>query len=202
MRGAGNAYLTQFVNTSVDVARCEARSEASPGPCRLVPNTPGRYRAPAQVRETVGRTHTTQIGAWVRGKGRVVWNTSNDDMLDIVPEQISYAVGDTAHYLVQNPYPGARALVTIERYGVLKQWVKTLDVTIFRIGPPRVILPPGTPRKAPPEQTPLSALARLTILMLGTFFVLRTTVPPPSAFPATPPAIDWNPRWDATPPRT
>ena len=27
----------------------------------------------------------------------------------------------------QNPYPGARALVTIERYGVLKQWVQTLQ---------------------------------------------------------------------------
>ena len=127
VRGAGNAYLTQFVNTWVDVARCESRSEAFPGPCRFVPETPGRYRATAQIRDTVGRTHTTQIGAWVRGKGRVVWNTSNDDMLDIVPEQTGYAVGDTARYLVQNPYPGARALVTIERYGVLEQWVETLD---------------------------------------------------------------------------
>ena len=127
VRGAGNAYLTQFVNTWVDVARCEARSEATPGECRFLPETPGRYRATARIQDTSGRTHTTSTGAWVTGKGRVVWNTSNDDRLDIVPEQTRHAVGDTARYLIQNPYPGARALVTIERYGVLKQWVETLD---------------------------------------------------------------------------
>ncbi len=127
VRGAGNAYLTQFVNTWVDVASCEARSEAMPGACSFVPETPGRYRATARIEDTSGRTHTTRIGAWVAGKGRVVWNTSNDDTLDIVPEQIRHAVGDTARYLIQNPYPGARALVTIERYGVLKQWVQTLE---------------------------------------------------------------------------
>ena len=127
VRGAGNAYLTQFVNTWVDVARCESRSEAVPGVCAFVPETPGRYRATARIRDTAGRTHTTSIGAWVTGKGRVVWNTSNDDRLDIVPEQTRLAVGETARYLIQNPYPGARALVTIERYGVLKQWVQTLQ---------------------------------------------------------------------------
>ena len=127
VRGAGNAYLTQFVNTWVDVARCEARSNATPGECRFVPETPGRYRATARIQDTSGRTHTTRTGAWVTGKGRVVWNTSNDDRLAIVPEQTRHAVGDTARYLIQNPYPGARALVTIERYGVLKQWVEALD---------------------------------------------------------------------------
>lgn len=126
VRGAGNAYLTQFVNTWVDVARCEANSQATPGVCSFVPETPGRYRATARVRDTAGRTHTTRIRAWVTGKGRVVWNTSNDDSLEIVPERTRLAVGDTARYLVQNPYPGARALVTIERYGVLRQWVQTL----------------------------------------------------------------------------
>lgn len=127
VRGAGNAYLTQFVNTWVDVARCEALSEASPGTCSFVPGAPGRYRATALIRDTSGGTHSTRISAWVTGKGHVVWNTSNDDSLQIVPEQTRHAVGDTARYLIQNPYPGARALVTIERYGVLKQWVETLD---------------------------------------------------------------------------
>ena len=127
VRGAGTAYLTQFVNTWVDVAHCDARSEATPGPCRFVPETPGRYRATARIQDTAGRAHITRIGAWVRGKGHVVWNTSNDDRLDIVPEQTRYAVGDTARYLIQNPYPGARALVTIERYGVIRQWVENLD---------------------------------------------------------------------------
>ena len=44
-----------------------------------------------------------------------------------MPEKGRYEIGDTARYLVQNPYPGASALVTIERYGILKQWVQTLE---------------------------------------------------------------------------
>ena len=36
-------------------------------------------------------------------------------------------MGDTARYLVKNPFPGAQALVTIERYGVLQSRVQTLE---------------------------------------------------------------------------
>ena len=43
------------------------------------------------------------------------------------PSKRNTTIGDTARYLLKNPYPGARALVTIERYGTLKQWVQTLD---------------------------------------------------------------------------
>src|SRR5690606_29912802 len=90
-------------------------------------------------------------------------HAGNDDALEIVPEQAEYAIGDTARYLVQNPYPGARALVTIERFGVLEQWVETLDgstpVVEFEVKPdympgfylsvlvisPRVDAPPPEP---------------------------------------------------------
>ena len=39
----------------------------------------------------------------------------------------NYQVGDTARVLVQNPFPGAQALITIERFGVIKSWVKKLS---------------------------------------------------------------------------
>ena len=32
-------------------------------------------------------------------------------------EQSRWKVGDTARYLIKNPFPGAKALVTVERYG-------------------------------------------------------------------------------------
>lgn len=125
VKGAGNAYLTEFVNEWVEVASCQRVSAATPGDCEFIPGMPGRYRARARIADTQGRAHATEIGAWVIGKGQVVWNTDNDDQLEIVPEQTTYRIGDTARYLIQNPYPGARALVTVERYGVLKQWTET-----------------------------------------------------------------------------
>ena len=47
--------------------------------------------------------------------------------LKSLPKNRSYRVGDTARYLVKNPFPGARALITVERYGVLQSWLQTLD---------------------------------------------------------------------------
>src|SRR5690606_35472371 len=64
---------------------------------------------------------------WVTGPGRVVWRSDNDDTLEIVPETTELAVGDTARYLIKNPYPGAYALITVERYGVLEQRVERLE---------------------------------------------------------------------------
>ena len=127
VKGAGNAYLTEFIQDWVDAGSCAGRSAAAALTCEFVPAEPGSYRLTATIRDTRGRPHTTTLGTWVAGKGAVVWSGGNDDALEIVPEKPAYEVGDTARYLLKNPYPGARALVTIERYGVLKQWVETLD---------------------------------------------------------------------------
>jgi alpha-2-macroglobulin len=127
VKGAGNAYLTQFISEWVPAGSCDGVSADAPLACGFVPSLPGSYRATAIVTDTRGRAHKTTIDTWVAGAGHVVWRHANDDALEIVPEKSVYAVGETARYLVKNPYPGARALVTIERYGVLDQWVQTLE---------------------------------------------------------------------------
>ena len=127
VRGAGTAYLTEFVDEWLTAGDCAGVSQDTPVDCTFTPSEPGSYRLTATVRDTRDRPHTTVLGTWVVGKGQLVWRSGNDDALEIVPERTSYEIGDTARYLVKNPYPGAQALVTIERYGILKQWVETLD---------------------------------------------------------------------------
>ncbi len=56
----------------------------------------------------------------------MVWESEANNSLRIIPEKKEYNVGETARFLVQNPFPGAKALVTVERYGVMKSWVETL----------------------------------------------------------------------------
>lgn len=51
----------------------------------------------------------------------------NSNTLTIIPEKQELKTGDKARYLVQNPFPGCKALITVERYGVLKSWVKTFN---------------------------------------------------------------------------
>jgi uncharacterized protein YfaS (alpha-2-macroglobulin family) len=127
VRGAGNAYLTQFVDEWVAAGTCNGVPATAPLACSFVPDAPGSYRATATIEDTAGRAHTTTLDLWVAGAGQVVWRDANDDALEIVPEKSTYAIGETARYLIKNPYPGARALVTVERYGTLAHWVQTLE---------------------------------------------------------------------------
>ena len=127
VKGAGNAYLTEFIDEWLAAGSCSGRSTEEPLTCTFTPTAPGSYRLTASAQDTEGRAHSSVLHTWVAGTGQIVWRDGNDDALEIVPEQAEYAIGDTARYLLKNPYPGARALVTIERYGTLKQWVQTLD---------------------------------------------------------------------------
>ena len=124
VKGAGNAYLPHYVRTWLEVSTCTLVSEATPGACTFTPPTPGTYKITASIADTQGRGHSTTIRRWVSGVGEVLWETSPDHNLNIFPEQKVYKIGDTARYLVQNPFPGAQALVTIERLGVQRSWLE------------------------------------------------------------------------------
>ncbi len=128
VKGAGNAYLNEFVSKWVKVDVCEGESQKIAASCKFTPKDAGYYRVTAKISDTKGNAHSTDVNMYVTGLGRVLWDDSSDDSaLTIVPEKPTYKVGDKARYLVKNPYPGAKALVTIERYGVIDSFVQTLE---------------------------------------------------------------------------
>lgn len=127
VKGAGNAYLTEFTNQWVSASSCTGDSQNASSACEFTPKESGYYRAIAKIKDTKGNDHSTEISIYVTGGGYVLWNESNDYSLEIVPEKPTYKVGDKARYLIKNPYPGAKALVTIERYGVMDHFVQTLE---------------------------------------------------------------------------
>jgi alpha-2-macroglobulin len=127
VKGAGNAYLTSYDEEWVDRGSCKVTSGKSAQKCTFTPSSAGLYSIQASVTDTKARVHTTELCTWVTGKGRVVWQEPADMSLSVVPEKETYHVGDRARYLVRNPYPGARALISIERLGVIKSWVQVLN---------------------------------------------------------------------------
>jgi alpha-2-macroglobulin len=127
VKGAGNAYLTEYHTTWEAAGSCKGISADAPLTCEFTPAKAGVYRATAKIKDTKGQDHATTMSTYAVGNDFVVWNDENDTGLTIVPESTSYKVGDMARYLVKNPYPGAKALITIERYGVIDQFVQTFD---------------------------------------------------------------------------
>ena len=127
VKGAGNAYLTHYTHQWVEVGQCALTSGPEAVPCAFTPQDPGSHRITATIQDTRKRDHSTEFHRWVVGKGRVVWQQRPDNSLEIIAEKARHRVGDQARYLVKNPFPGARALITVERYGVLQSWLQTLE---------------------------------------------------------------------------
>jgi len=127
IKDAGNAYVTNYVDEWKVESTCKGTSETQPLSCQFTPAQAGSYRVTAKIKDTQGNIDSTQTSLWVVGKNYVLWNDQSDTYLPIVPEKKTYQVGDTARYLIKNPYPGAKALITIERYGVMDRFVQTLD---------------------------------------------------------------------------
>jgi alpha-2-macroglobulin len=127
VKGAGDAYLTSYEPQWLADGACAGTSGKDPQACTFTPSRPGLYSIKAAITDARGRPHTTELCVWVTGKGRVLWEEPADMSLSVVPEKESYQVGDHARYLVKNPFPGAKALITVERFGVIKHWVQVLS---------------------------------------------------------------------------
>ena len=127
VKSAGNAYKTEYVDTWKPAGKCEGTPMDNYSLCEFIPDDPGSYRLTATISDTLGKIHRSQIRIWVVGKGRVVWHESENGSLEIIPEKENYKIGETAKYLIKNPFPGAQALISIERYGVIKHWTQKLE---------------------------------------------------------------------------
>lgn len=126
VKSAGNAYLTKYIHEWKPVATCALVSEVEAVACRFTPDRAGEYRLRAKIQDTQNKEVSSEISSYALGKGRVLWEESPGDLLPIRVEEDSLRVGDTVRLFVKNPFPGAKALVTIERYGVIKSWTTTL----------------------------------------------------------------------------
>jgi uncharacterized protein YfaS (alpha-2-macroglobulin family) len=127
VKEAGNAYVKRFTHSWESQASCQAISSRQPVRCDFTPQGPGSYRITAKIADTLDRESAAQLHRWATGKGQVLWEEPPGHHLEITPEKEELRVGDTARYLVRNPFPGARALLTVERYGVLKSWTRVFE---------------------------------------------------------------------------
>ncbi len=126
VKGAGEDYLTEYEHSWEKEEELQGASAGEPVELRFTPQHAGRLRLVATIADSRGRVQTTVIERWVLGSGAVMWESTPGNLLDVFPEKSSYKIGETARFLVQNPFPGARALVTVERFGVIQRWQKVL----------------------------------------------------------------------------
>ena len=94
------------------------------------PRKAGQYQVVATGQDEAGNPVSSSVMVWISSASSsdfVAWPRNNNDRIELVADKSLYAPGDTAHVLVPSPFTGpVRALLTLERGGVLESHVVTL----------------------------------------------------------------------------
>lgn len=91
--------------------------------CDLKPPVSGNLILQAEVKDADGHVSVAHRDVWVAGETDGWFEASDNDRIDLIPEKSHYAPGETARFQLRMPFREAEVLVTLEREGVLDQFV-------------------------------------------------------------------------------
>ncbi len=131
----GFSTVSEPVEEKVHTCTVESRGD-TPVQCTFKPGESGFYIARATVTDDANRKHIASIGVYVTGPGFVAWQRNDTERIELVPDKARYDVGDVAKVLIKSPYPKARALLTVEREGVLERREISLDGSVNTVDVP------------------------------------------------------------------
>lgn len=95
---------------------------------RVVLKEPGEYVVRV-VSDGTGEKAVASDVIWVIGKGEAFWSGDEGDRMTVVASKAKYAPGDTALLVAQAQMPGALALTTLERDGIMSYTLTELATT-------------------------------------------------------------------------
>lgn len=90
--------------------------------CQLHSRATGSLIFEAGARDDKGNPSWAQRDFWVP-EGDSWIDSSDNDRMDLIPEQRHYEIGDKARFHLRMPFEAAQVLVSVEREGVLNAWV-------------------------------------------------------------------------------
>lgn len=116
------------------IASCSSVSATTPAPCSLSAASGGYYRVSASVD---GRRGGAQR-LWIMGasEGSADASPRASDRLNLVPDKAAYEPGETAQILIENPWPAATALVTLESDRLVSHRVVRMNGRLATVGIP------------------------------------------------------------------
>lgn len=93
------------------------------------PESAGLYLVEARGEDSRGNRILSGSSFYVSGKEYAFWEKREDDRIELIADSDNYHPGDTARVLIKSPYEKARALVTLEREGILESWTQEIKGT-------------------------------------------------------------------------
>jgi alpha-2-macroglobulin len=130
VKGSGNAYVTRNEYSWEEVEKCNIESDDDPEECDFKLKEAGYHEVSTRLVST-GQTLTRKF--YVVGKGQFLWGDENNNSLALEVESTDLKVGEEVEVLIKNPYPKAKALITIERYGVIERWIEEIEDSAYML---------------------------------------------------------------------
>ena len=93
------------------------------------PESAGLYLLEAKGEDSRGNKIIGGSYFYVSGKDYASWERRKDDRIELIADAKNYHPGDIAKILVKSPYKKAKALITLEREGIIKSWVEEIKGT-------------------------------------------------------------------------
>lgn len=121
--GPGGSTRVEWHEVEIPSGTCSATSALAVVSCELTPKTSGSYEVRTKVDGRKGGT--AYVWAWGSG-----WSGSEPEpghRMELVADAKSYAPGQTAKVVAQNPFEHATALFTIEQGSVLKHEAREVE---------------------------------------------------------------------------
>jgi uncharacterized protein YfaS (alpha-2-macroglobulin family) len=95
--------------------------------CEIKPGMAGQAIIQARAEDELGNPALSNTQAWVSTGDDWWFESSRGDRMDVLPEKKEYERGETARFQVRMPFRQAKALVTVEREGVVESFVRDLS---------------------------------------------------------------------------
>lgn len=117
-------WITSHVDTTV--ATLQLTGQATPVTGTFTMKNAGYYTLRAEGSDPAGRKTVSEVSLYVTGIGYVAWERRDDDRIELVANSRRYKPGDVARIMVKSPFEKTKALVTLEREGVM--WQKAVEL--------------------------------------------------------------------------
>jgi len=125
-----------WTEVAAESQTCDTVSAADPVTCTFSMAKGGKWRVSADVIDDAGRFSHTEMTRWVTGGDAIPTRSVDLQSVTLVPDQPTYAVGDTAEILVQSPFGASTALVTWGSSGIEQTKVVEISAAGTTVGIP------------------------------------------------------------------
>ncbi|MBN1888319.1 MAG: hypothetical protein JW850_10025, partial [Thermoflexales bacterium] len=121
-----SSYEDELISSQVVTTAADGRVVAV-----VSPPKGGEYRVVARWQGGRGTAESASASTyfWTWGGEYVNWGIQNDDRINVIADKRLYQPGDTARLLITAPFADSRALVSVERGGVLRYWTLPIKST-------------------------------------------------------------------------